>query len=245
MQFHELCKQVSSNLFIACLRDLCTSFWNVTLIYHQIHEWHSTHQVVNHLDPLDQKLMHGRIRLWQDIQKKTRTFLLSSDLWHFTIDEFLHVLDIVDRLMEVGRQFCDTQSDILQESVRQQSINYFRSFHRGRLDELRVFLEHEAWECCPVRPNFNVLQLAEFHFLRDTPQIPGGTIAESTADKEQFYSISCDKPANYSPFHRCGFGPTNDENIMANGSPTKTQSTEEHDQNWVQTQILFLKMSRY
>ena len=30
---------------------------------------------------------------------------------------------------------------------------------RVRLDELRMFLENEAWELCPVKSNFNTLQL--------------------------------------------------------------------------------------
>ena len=30
---------------------------------------------------------------------------------------------------------------------------------RARLDELRMFLENEAWELCPVKSNFNTLQL--------------------------------------------------------------------------------------
>ena len=212
-QFQDLCRHISSNLFIPCLRDLCTSFWNATRIYHQIYQWHMDHEKSlknvseNSLEP---KLLHGKMRLWQDIQKKTRIYLLSSDLWHFSIDEFLHVLDIVDRLMEVGQQFCGAQSDILQESVRQQSINYFRTFHRSRLDELRVFLEHEAWENCPVRSNFNVLQLGEFHFLHELQQNVENS-ANAAKEREEFYS---DIDGQASPFDQCGFGPTSEENIM-------------------------------
>ena len=37
-------------------------------------------------------------------------------------------------------------------------ITAFACF-RVRLDELRMFLENEAWELCPVKSNFNTLQL--------------------------------------------------------------------------------------
>ena len=224
-QFQDLCKHVNSTLFIACLRDLCTCFWNVTLIYHKIFQWHMDHQNGNELDSLQQKLVHGKMRLWQDIQKKTRMYLLSSDLWHFSIDEFLHVLDIVDRLMEVGQQFCNAQSDILQEGVRQQSINYFRTFHRNRLDELRVFLEHESWTNCPVRSNFNVLQLGEFHFLQEMRQ----DTASDSLPKEQFYSITTGDCV--SPFNQCGFGPTSEENIMARVKEASHDPDEAEDED--------------
>lgn len=30
---------------------------------------------------------------------------------------------------------------------------------RARLEELRMFLENETWELCPVKSNFNISQL--------------------------------------------------------------------------------------
>lgn len=37
----------------------------------------------------------------------------------------------------------------------------FTSLHplRARLEELRMFLENETWELCPVKSNFNISQL--------------------------------------------------------------------------------------
>ena len=32
-------------------------------------------------------------------------------------------------------------------------------YFRVKMDELRMFLENEGWELCPVRSNFNLLQL--------------------------------------------------------------------------------------
>ena len=95
-----------------CFIDLCSLLWNKTLVYYQIDEWHRSY--VNSEPPLLssnstllQKLQTGKIRLWQDVQNKTRTFLLSSDLSQFTIDEFLRILDVVSRLIEIGQQFCN------------------------------------------------------------------------------------------------------------------------------------------
>ena len=38
--------------------------------------------------------------------------------------------------------------------------------YRARLDELRIFLETEAWELCPVRSSFTIrkLRVCELHY---------------------------------------------------------------------------------
>jgi len=63
------------------------------------------------------------------------------------------------RLMQVGEEFSGAKSESLEESIRRQSLNYFRSYHRAKLDELRMFLENESWELCPVKPSFSILML--------------------------------------------------------------------------------------
>ena len=44
-----------------------------------------------------QKLDHGLGRIWADIEQKVKIYLLSTDLSHFKYDEFIHVLDVVNR----------------------------------------------------------------------------------------------------------------------------------------------------
>lgn len=63
------------------------------------------------------------------------------------------------RLIEVGEEFCGSKSEDLQNSIKKQSSNYFRNYHRDSLEELRIFLENESWELCPVKPDFSILQL--------------------------------------------------------------------------------------
>ena len=65
--------------------------------------------------------------------------------------------------MRVGEEFCGSESEGLQDSVRKQSLAYFKTYHRARLDELRLFLESEAWQLCPVKANFTVLMLQVSH----------------------------------------------------------------------------------
>lgn len=32
--------------------------------------------------------------------------------------------------------------------------------NRARLEDLKMFLEHEAWHLCPVKPNFSLLKVS-------------------------------------------------------------------------------------
>lgn len=44
-----------------------------------------------------QKLEHGRVRLWQEIQLKVRSFLLAVDLSNFKFNEFTQILNLVNK----------------------------------------------------------------------------------------------------------------------------------------------------
>ncbi|XP_032499565.1 syndetin isoform X2 [Phocoena sinus] len=123
--------------------------------------------------------------LCTDVQLKVKTYLLGTDLSIFKYDDFIFVLDIISRLMQVGEEFCGSKSEVLQESIRKQSVNYFKNYHRTRLDELRMFLENETWELCPVKSNFSILQLHEFKFMEQSrsPSVSPNKQPSSTSSK--------------------------------------------------------------
>lgn len=172
-------QSVNPNVFIPCLLDLCKSLFKIILSYHQLTRWHSKQETENAeaAQPIDieenlnreyirQKLDHNLQKIWQDVQSKVSNLLLNSDLSCYKFDQFLQILGIVHRLIQVGEEFCGSKSDELQESIRKQSVAYFKSYHVQRMDELRIFLENESWEICPVKHTFEILQLQEFKALR-------------------------------------------------------------------------------
>ncbi|KAK7500494.1 hypothetical protein BaRGS_00008401 [Batillaria attramentaria] len=170
-QYQDLCTHITMESFTPCLLDLCKALWGVMRSYYQTMQWHETHDQDNTQQPdagemveatfnrryVMQKLEYGRGRVWQDVQQKVKTFVLAIDLSHFKLEE----------MIKIGEEFCGSKSEGLQDSLKQQSLNYFKNHHRVRLDELRMFLENEAWELCPVKSNFNILQLMEFRFMRN------------------------------------------------------------------------------
>ncbi|XP_048466880.1 syndetin isoform X2 [Rhincodon typus] len=186
LQYKDLCTHITPDSYIPCLSDLCKALWEVMLSYYRTMSWHderdneesvpaadgrteiSTDDANFNRSYVKKKLEHGLSRIWQDVQLKAKTYLLGTDLSSFKYDDFIFVLDIISRLMQVGEEFCGSKSEVLQESIRKQSVNYFKSYHRIRLEELRMFLENETWELCPVKSNFSILQLHEFKFMRQS-----------------------------------------------------------------------------
>ncbi|XP_023223864.1 syndetin-like [Centruroides sculpturatus] len=172
-QYTDLCKHITAESFTPCLINLCKALWEIMCSYWCIVEWHeenvntSKYEEINnsHLEAefshnyIKQKLECGLLRIWQDVQQKVKTYISSCDLSSFKFDEFIKILDIVRRLMDIGEEFCESKSEDLQESLRKQSLNYFRNYHRSYLEELRMFLENESWELCPVRTTFSILHL--------------------------------------------------------------------------------------
>lgn len=181
MQYPALCSCIPVECFVSCLMDLSKALWEMMCSYKAILEWHDCREmpvpsteVGGGADTaqryVQQKLEHGLLRIWQDVQQKVQVYILACDISSFKFNEFIQVLDTVRRLINIGDEFCRSRSEELQESLRKQSGNYFKSYHRCCLDELRMFLENESWALVPVRANFSTLNLQEFQFLRDAFQ---------------------------------------------------------------------------
>ncbi|XP_074039810.1 vacuolar protein sorting 50 isoform X1 [Leptinotarsa decemlineata] len=170
-----LCQSINQNVFIGCLVHLCKILFKIVLSYRQLVKWHNNSEnesqtgndnfnIENTMSK--QKLEHNLVKIWDDVQRKVSSLLLNADLASYKFDQFVQILRVVQRLILVGEEFCSSKSEDLQESIRKQSVNYFKNYHAQRLDELKIFLENEMWEICPVKPSFDILQLQEFKSFR-------------------------------------------------------------------------------
>uniref|UniRef100_A0A8C6TYT6 VPS50 EARP/GARPII complex subunit n=1 Tax=Neogobius melanostomus TaxID=47308 RepID=A0A8C6TYT6_9GOBI len=187
MQYKDLCTHITLDSYIPCLTDLCKALWEVMLSYHCTMQWHEEHdkqetppgnvqcsdESLVDRSYVKKKLEHGLTRIWQ-------VGFICSAVAH----QFFRCVLILSRLLRTcGEEFCDSKSEVLQESIKRQSVNYFKHYHRARLEELRMFLENETWELCPVKSNFNISQLHEFKFLGQcrSPSVSPSKLASSGA----------------------------------------------------------------
>lgn len=174
-EFPELCKGISEESFIPCLLLLCKSLWCIILSYNQVVLWHQNNpfssegsylEGCNNEQTMKQKLSLGLARLWHDVQMRVSALVLAGNLSNYKFDDFLQILAILHRLSLIGEELCGSGSEEVANSIRKQSSLYFQTYHAAKLDDLKVFLENEAWTPCPVRSDFSILHLQEFRGLR-------------------------------------------------------------------------------
>ncbi|CAI8049389.1 Syndetin [Geodia barretti] len=114
--------------------------------------------------------------------------------------------------------------------MRQQSLNYFKNYHRARLEELKIFLETEAWEVCPVRSTFSVHQLREFRFINSA--MSAKTISQE-GNRSCFTQFSVDG----NPFTPSDEIEEEVEEIIDHGGIEDTVSDDEHEEDNVKDDL--------
>ncbi|KAI5646619.1 vacuolar-sorting protein 54, of GARP complex domain-containing protein [Phthorimaea operculella] len=177
MKFQDMCQAVPTNKAPICLLNLCENLFLIMKSYYLLVNWHAKYDEEEILpssnnvldieqnvsrEYIRQKLKAGLLRIWHDVQGKVSTFLKSSGLEEYPFEKFIQMLGILRKLTQVAEVFCGDKSDILQDFIKTQSVSYIKNYHRGRMEELKLFLENEGWEQCPVKSTFNLLNLQEF-----------------------------------------------------------------------------------
>lgn len=155
---------------------MCKSFWSILVCYYQVTMWHQnvnlfekdliatsatsavlSESTTNYDEYIQQKFKNGQSRIWNDIQSKCCVYLASTKLHNLKYEQFIQVLSIVQRLKKVGIEFCGEQSANLMESMRLQSMSFFKRYHASSLEEICLFLDNEAW--VPVASFSSIVQL--------------------------------------------------------------------------------------
>lgn len=177
--FEQMCESLSLENLVPCLTQLSKAFWKILVCYYQVKLWHQNYKLYNSNQPatskdhsedllndeyIQEKLKKGQVRIWSDIQAKICIFINSTKLSHLKYESFIQVLSIVQRLKKVGNEFCDDNSQKMIESMKKQSIEFFKRYHVSCLDEVNLFIEHEVW--IQVSSFSNVMQLQEFRMVK-------------------------------------------------------------------------------
>ncbi|XP_063543759.1 syndetin [Cydia strobilella] len=175
VKFQEMCQSVPKDKAAICFLNLCENLFLIMRSYYLLVKWHSKHEDENlpsssvfeiernvSKEYIKQKLKGGLVRIWHDVQAKVSTFLKSAYIEDFAFEKFIQILGILRRLMQVAEVFCGDKSDILEDFIKSHSMSYIKNYHRGRMEELKLFLENEGWEQCPVKSTFTLLNLQEF-----------------------------------------------------------------------------------
>ncbi len=165
-EYSELCGLLSNNNYRGCLVELCNNLWNIMKNYYRMFMWHEKAGLLD--QETKQKFNQGLSRLWQDVQLKISICFRSMCFEHLKFDEFIEILTVNNRLIEIGQEYCNRSCDsqIMLKATKEQTLAFFKSYHMSHLEELKMFLENEIWHLCPVKPSFSIFKLHEYRFLR-------------------------------------------------------------------------------
>lgn len=177
--FEQMCEHLSLDSLVPCLTQLSKSFWKILVCYYQVKLWHQNYKLYKNNQAsssseasedllndeyIHEKLKKGQMRIWSDMQAKICIFISTTRLSHLKYENFIQILSIVQRLKKVGNEFCDDNSQKMIESMKSQSIEFFKRYHVSCLDEINLFLEHEVW--IQVQSFSSVVQLQEFRMFK-------------------------------------------------------------------------------
>lgn len=69
-------------------------------------------------------------------------------------------------MIDFGKEFSQSSANQLETCILQQSRNYFRQYHRKKLEDLKTMVENEHWEAMPVKPGYSPEDIKEIrHFV--------------------------------------------------------------------------------
>jgi len=172
-EYSELCSLLTMDSYKLCLVELCNNLWSVMKNYYQMFVWHN-----NYIDDeqlkleFKKKFSHGLNRVWQDVQLKISICFRAMSFDQFKFDAFIEILTINNRFVEIGQEYCSSRSSfdmsqIMLKAAKDQTLAFFKAFHVAHLEELKMFMENETWQLCPVKANFSIFKLHEYKFLKE------------------------------------------------------------------------------
>lgn len=189
------------------LWDIMNNYYQILCFYNNDGKDRSTITLPdNEIEFAKNKLSQGVLKIWSDVQHKIRTLVSSvqfvnnvdqnnslndsiaskentfdhnQDQLLFSFEEFIKILTVCERMIEIGEQFCllysrDEYSGCntieFQNTLYQQTRAYFQSYHQVSMSELKIFLENEIWTRCPIdtADEFELIaSLQEFLFMKN------------------------------------------------------------------------------
>ena len=164
-------KDCSAHIFILTIKSLCDRYCGIIFSFSDISLYHDLlpermlreHFVSRTL--LCGKFYQGKVLIWRETEKILNSLLSSYKYENIPYEILIYIVEIVIIYIYVGTSFCKCSINYLHETIKSLSSNYFENYHNLRMDDLKLFLETESWELCPLPANFSLDQFPEFSFL--------------------------------------------------------------------------------
>lgn len=204
--YSDLCQMISQRQMVPCLQRLCSALFEILRCYNMTIHWHQkcVEAIGDHNDLQDQqkteisesddsishwseryqldRLLSNKTRVWTEISSRVKILVEQCNLnsTQIEVTDVMKLLNLIKRFTNIGLKVCGSPSLDLENAVRTKFQDFFRSFHLKHLERLKMFLENESWELCPVKRSFSFLDLAEFSSYKRFHELQNG---DSIADQ--------------------------------------------------------------
>uniref|UniRef100_A0A0R3RYK8 Vps54_N domain-containing protein n=1 Tax=Elaeophora elaphi TaxID=1147741 RepID=A0A0R3RYK8_9BILA len=216
LSYEQLCEAVNTGQILDCIRELGFVICKVLFTYHSILLFHIdederleyTHEkcgwLFKNMGIVRKILVDSLYSIFKTASVKFNTLLYCQDLSLLKIDQFLDIIEMSNRFKQFGRTYFGNICGEVKMSLEKQSDLYFKRFHYERMDELRMFLENEAFAVCPVPLQFTLFDLQEFSFLKESSKCQGGigstVYPETDQDLAEPLDFQILQPTDVNPF---------------------------------------------
>ena len=160
------------------IADLGCLLWRILWSYHAILSYAA--DMSEEGEKKEAKLLRDGLPLiWRAAAEEMRGALTRAELPNLQFGQLLQVLRSLAIFVQIGRVHFGSESIELQEALALAARAYLKAYHRSRMEELKAFIDSEAWEACPLPRNFAITKLPEFAWLYKAQSLTAIPDAES------------------------------------------------------------------
>uniref|UniRef100_A0A158R3U5 Vps54_N domain-containing protein n=1 Tax=Syphacia muris TaxID=451379 RepID=A0A158R3U5_9BILA len=210
MSYERLCEAVDMNQILNCVRELGFVLCKILFNYHAFLRYHvDLEERLNSTDagngapnPVRLKLTDSLYNVFKTASQKFNTLLCCHDLSVLKFDHFLDIVEMSNRFKQFGRTYFGNACGEVTISLEKQAYFYFSRYHYERMEEMKMFLENEAFALCPVPLQFTLFDLQEFYFLKESMEgfEDASTISDVEADLGEQLDYKIISPELDNPF---------------------------------------------
>lgn len=123
-------------------------------LYGKDHQCDSSQKMLKRIEVLMtviySNLMQSRLILWKDITAAISTMLSNLAFSSTRLDDFLAMIGSLKLMIKLGKEFCNSDSFELEESIKEKSEEFIFRFHLESFQVLRMMIDADSWRHIPI-----------------------------------------------------------------------------------------------
>ncbi|GMS89946.1 hypothetical protein PENTCL1PPCAC_12121, partial [Pristionchus entomophagus] len=212
ISFEKLCELIPCDRIAETLRELGFALCQILANVHAVIALHNEEDERERLvkgeghapSPISRPLSSSLFAIFLTAVVRFNALLSCHDFAQLKFDDVLTIIELATRFRSFGRVHFGYAGSEIDNSLEKQSVLFFARQHAEKMEELKMFVENEAFAVCPVPQNFSLFDLQEFDFLHHQSngtkeQSPRKENGNGTGDQQEFVLLTPDSVNPFSP----------------------------------------------